>query len=296
MISLQSLSYYDETVSFSLHGKETMQLSVRRFDRLHPEISGNKWFKLQDWLSDLVKDESVLSFGGAYSNHLLALSAAGKELGIKTIGIVRGEEVDNPWISSMRKNGMLLYFVSRESYRLKKQDSFLNDLQEQFGHCRIIPEGGAGSTGIDGAMGMVNDVELYDWIALPGGTGTSAAGIAKKLQKGSSKILCFQVLKGDSIIKSELKATSDFDVEHYPNLRIDCKYHFGGYAKSNEELRMFQKQWIEQTSIPIDLIYGSKALYGLYDKFQMGLLGENPSVLYIHTGGLGPIISRMPSG
>ena len=290
MISLQSLSYYDEEVSFSLPEKETMQLSVRRFDRLHPEISGNKWFKLQDWLCDISKEEVVLSFGGAYSNHLLALSTAGKELGIKTIGIVRGEEVQNPWISTMRKNGMLLHFVSREAYRLKNQDSFLNDLHEQFGHCRIIPEGGAGSTGIEGAMGMVNDVELYDWISLPGGTGTSAAGIAKKLKNSSCKILCFQVLKGDSILKNEMKETSGFDVEHFPNLQIETEYHFGGYAKSNVELRNFQQQWIEQTGIPIDLIYGAKALYGLYDKFQMGFFGENPSVLYIHTGGLGPMI------
>jgi 1-aminocyclopropane-1-carboxylate deaminase/D-cysteine desulfhydrase-like pyridoxal-dependent ACC family enzyme len=288
MISLQSLSYFDEDVSFSLPEKETMLLSVRRFDRLHPEISGNKWFKLQDWLSDMSKEEVVLSFGGAYSNHLLALSAAGKELGIKTIGIVRGEEVENPWISTMRKNGMLLHFVSREAYRLKNQDSFLKNLQEQFGKCLIIPEGGAGSTGIEGAMGMVNDVELYDWIALPGGTGTSAAGIAKKLKNSSCKILCFQVLKGDSILKNELKETSGFDIELFPNLQIDCKYHFGGYAKLNEELKGFQKKWIEQTGIPIDLIYGAKALFGLYEKFQQGHLGENPRVLYIHTGGLGP--------
>ncbi len=265
-----------------------MQLSVRRFDRLHPEISGNKWFKLQNWLSDLVHDEAVLSFGGAYSNHLLALSAAGKELGIKAIGIVRGEEVENPWISTMQKNGMLLRFVSREAYRLKNQESFLKNLQEQFGKCLFIPEGGAGSNGIDGAMGMVDDVELYDWIALPGGTGTSAAGIAKKLQNGSSKVLCFQVLKGDAILKNELKETSGFDVEHYPNLQIESEYHFGGYAKSNEELKNFQKQWIDQTGIPIDLIYGAKALFGLYDKFQRGQLGENPTLLYIHTGGLGP--------
>ena len=223
MISLQSLSFYDEAVSFSLPGKETMRLSVRRFDRLHPEISGNKWFKLQDWLSDISKEEVVLSFGGAYSNHLLALSAAGKELGIKTIGIVRGEEVLNPWISTMLKNGMILHFVSREAYRLKNQDSYIKVLQKQFGYCRIIPEGGAGSTGIDGAMGMVNDVELYEWIALPGGTGTSAAGIAKKLQNGSSKIICFQVLKGDTILKNELKETSGFDVEHYPNLQIEIE-------------------------------------------------------------------------
>ena len=133
MISLQSLSFYDEAVSFSLPEKETMRLSVRRFDRLHPEISGNKWFKLQDWLSDLVHDEAVISFGGAYSNHLLALSAAGKELEIKTIGIVRGEEVLNPWISTMRKNGMILHFVSREAYRLKNQDSYIKVLQKQFG-------------------------------------------------------------------------------------------------------------------------------------------------------------------
>ena len=290
MISLQSLSYYDEDVSFSLPEKETMKLSVRRFDRLHPEISGNKWFKLQDWLRDMSNEEVVLSFGGAYSNHLLALSAAGKELGIKTIGIVRGEEVTNSWISTMRKNGMILHFVSRETYRLKSQESFLKDIQKQFGKCLIIPEGGAGEPGITGAMGMVGDVELYDWIVLPGGTGTSAAGIAKKLQNCSCKVLCFQVLKGDSILKNELKETSGFDIELFPNLQIDCKYHFGGYAKSNEALMNFQTQWIEQTAVPIDLIYGAKALYGLYEKYHRGLLGENPNLLYIHTGGLGPII------
>jgi 1-aminocyclopropane-1-carboxylate deaminase/D-cysteine desulfhydrase-like pyridoxal-dependent ACC family enzyme len=290
MISLQSLSYYDEDVSFSLPEKETMQLSVRRFDRLHGEISGNKWFKLQDWLSDMSNEEIVLSFGGAFSNHLLALSAAGKELGIKTIGIVRGEEVTNSWISTMRKNGMILHFVSREAYRLKSQESFLKDIQKQFGKCLIIPEGGAGEPGITGAMGMVNEVELYDWIALPGGTGTSAAGIAKKLQNGSCKVLCFQVLKGESILKNELKETSGFDIELFPNLQIDCEYHFGGYAKSNEELKNFQEQWIEQTAVPIDLIYGAKALYGLYEKNHRGLLGENPNILYIHTGGLGPMI------
>jgi 1-aminocyclopropane-1-carboxylate deaminase len=288
MISLQSLSYYDEEVSFSPPGRETMKLSVRRFDRLHPEISGNKWFKLKDWLSNISKEEVVLSFGGAYSNHLLALSAAGRELGIKTIGIVRGEEVTNSWISAIRRNGMLLHYVSREVYRLKNQELFLRDLQEQYGKCLIIPEGGAGEPGITGAMAMVNDVELYDWIALPGGTGTSAAGIAKKLHNSSCKVLCFQVLKGDSIFKSELRETSGFDVEYFPNLQIDCVYHFGGYAKSNDELRMFQKQWIEQTAVPIDLIYGTKALFGLYEKYHRGLLGENPNLLYIHTGGLGP--------
>jgi 1-aminocyclopropane-1-carboxylate deaminase len=288
MISLQSLSYFDEDVSFSLPEKETMKLSVRRLDRLHPEISGNKWFKLQNWLSNVNKEEVVLSFGGAYSNHLLALSAAGRELGIRTIGIVRGEEVQNSWISTMRRNGMILHFVTREAYRLKNQESFLKDLQEQFGKCLFIPEGGAGEQGITGAKGMVNDVEMYDWIALPGGTGTSAAGIAKKLQNVSCKVLCFQVLKGDSILRNELKETSSFDVAQFQNLQIDCEYHFGGYAKSNEALRNFQKQWIDQTGIPIDLIYGAKALYGLYDKFQLGLLGENPNLLYIHTGGLGP--------
>lgn len=290
MISLQSLSYYDEEVSFSIPEKESMQLSVRRFDRLHPEISGNKWFKLQDWMSNLKKDENILSFGGAYSNHLLALSAAGKELGIKTIGIVRGEEVHNPWISTMHKNGMLLHFISREAYRLKNQDFYLKELQEQFGHCRIIPEGGAGLAGIKGAMGMVNNFELYEWIALPGATGTSAAGIARKLQNSACKILCFQVLKGDSILKNELKETSGFDIVDYPNLQIDNEFHFGGYAKSNEKLRNFQHQWMKQTGIPIDLIYGAKALYGMYDKFLMGNLGQNERVLYIHTGGLGPLI------
>ncbi len=287
MISLAPLSHYDQVTCFSLPGKPEMELTVRRFDKLHPEISGNKWFKLIHWLKDLPAYEAVVSFGGAYSNHLLALSAAGRETGIRTIGIVRGDIVENPWLQAMKQNGMEIHFVSRESYRQKTDHGFLQNWTDKLGSCRIVPEGGAGLPGLLGAGEMVQTDEPFDWIVLPGGTGTSAAGIAQKLEKSLSKVLCFQVLKGEQILQQELRKHG-FDSSYYPNLVFNADFHFGGYAKSKPELIAFQQQWIEQTGIPIDLVYGAKALFGLYALFLEQKLGNKKRIIYIHTGGLGP--------
>jgi 1-aminocyclopropane-1-carboxylate deaminase/D-cysteine desulfhydrase-like pyridoxal-dependent ACC family enzyme len=287
MISLAPLSHYDQATRFSLPGKPVMELTVRRFDMLHPEISGNKWFKLIHWLKDLPNNEAVVSFGGAYSNHLLALSAAGKESGIRTIGIVRGDIVENPWLQAMQQNGMEIHFVSRESYRQKTDQGFLQNWTERLGSCRIVPEGGAGLPGILGAAEMVHSDEPFDLIVLPGGTGTSAAGIAQKLKGSFSNVLCFQVLKGEQILQQEL-GRQGFDSSLFPNLEFNADFHFGGYAKLKPELIEFQQKWMEQTGIPIDLVYGAKALFGLYALYQEQKLGNKTRIVYIHTGGLGP--------
>ena len=289
MISLSTPRAQDIAVHFPYADGKRMTLHVRQFSTLHPEISGNKWFKLLYWLKDLNTDEKVLSFGGAFSNHLLAVSAAGQALGISTQGILRGEEVNNPWIRAMRKNGMELHFISREAYRKKTEPSFVEELQRQFGPCRIVPEGGAGLAGIAGAAEMVQSTEPYDWIILPGGTGTTAAGIAHTLRTSSCKVLCFQVLKGDGILQQELLQSAHFRVEDYPNLHLQTDYHFGGYAKSNNVLREFQKHWLSHTHIPIDLVYGAKALYGVSALLQAGTISPTDRLLYIHTGGMGPV-------
>jgi 1-aminocyclopropane-1-carboxylate deaminase len=187
----------------------------------------------------------------------------------------------------MKQNGMEIDFVSRDAYRQKTEQVFLQNRIDKLGSCRIVPEGGAGLPGILGAAEMVHSDEPFDWIVLPGGTGTSAAGIAQKLEKSLSKVLCFQVLKGDQILQQELR-THGFDSSLNPNLEFNTDFHFGGYAKSKPELIAFQQYWIEQTGIPIDLVYGAKALFGLYALYQEQKLGAKTRIVYIHTGGLGP--------
>jgi 1-aminocyclopropane-1-carboxylate deaminase len=286
MISLPPLQQYDQQVVFSFQKHAPIRLTVRRFDQLHPEISGNKWFKLLHWLKQRKEEEPILSFGGAYSNHLLALSAAAHSLGIKSIGIVRGEEVENPWIRAMKNNGMHLEFIDRSLYREKNQAAFLKTLTEKWGSCCIVPEGGAGQAGMLGAEEMVNASEPFHWVILPGGTGTTAAGIARKLLVSSTETLCFQVLKGKGILEKEL-LSHGFDTNEFPRLHINSDFHFGGYAKSNALLIEFQQQWMQQTHIPIDRLYGAKALFGMYQLYSEGFF-EEQSLLYIHTGGLGP--------
>ena len=264
-------------------------LHVRVFGSVDDPAGGNKSFKLSRFL-DLNKAHlPVLSFGGAYSNHLLALSAKGKQENFKTIGIIRGEEPQqrSPYLLAMQRNGMHLEFISREAYRTKETPEFLTKLRSQFGDCCIIPEGGAGQLGILGASAMVQAHEPYDWVVLPGATGTTLAGVAQKLNESLTRVACIQVLKGENIIRHELLRTSQIDVLTFQHVRVFEQYHFGGYAKSTTELRVFQEDWIRKTGIPLDLVYGAKAMFGLLDLIQNSQeIGGR--ILYLHTGGLGP--------
>jgi len=264
-------------------------LKVRRFDKIHPEISGNKIFKLSGWLEDYKTNNSILSFGGAYSNHLLALSAVGKAMGIKTIGIVRGEQPKhlNNILKQMQNNGMLLYYISRAEYRDKTTLEFEKILKQRFGEVFIIPEGGSGLPGAFGAMKMVAENEDFDYFILPGGTGTTALGLAMKFEHKPTKIICFQVLKGVAILKNEIRKQTGLACEAFPNLIFNEDFHFNGYAKFNQELIDFQASFLQLNGWKPDLIYGAKALYGLSKLLASGKLkSQKSNICYIHTGGI----------
>lgn len=256
---------------------------IRRFDLIHPEISGNKLFKLHGCLQNWDGTQPLLSFGGAYSNHLLALSALGKACQIQTIGIIRGEEpkIKSHRLLQMQKNGMRLIFVTRSDYQFKTEKNWLENLQNQLGDFFLLPEGGAGLSGIEGASNMVFEQENYDLVVIPAGTGTTAAGIAMKLQTSKSKVLAFQVLKGENIIRKS--------IEHYvdlpPNLLINEDFHFGGYAKQNQELIEFASVFEEKYQLELDLVYGYKAMYGLQTLIKQKKI-KHKRILYIHSGGL----------
>jgi len=284
--------HYDQQLRLEECVAAGVTVFMRRYDLLHPEISGNKQFKLKYWLRERQSNQPVLSFGGAYSNHLLALSAAGKENDFETVGIIRGEnpEKPSPWLLRMEENGMELEYISRQDYRAKEVPEFIGQLKLRFNNALIIPEGGAGLPGIKGASEMIDSNEPYDWIVIPGGTGTTLAGIAIKAQNTDTRILGIQVLKGKSILRNEVLRTSGIDLDQFPNLKLDEEHHFGGYGKTNNELEAFRADWFNKTSIPIDHVYMAKTIYATLKKINEGFFTSGARILLIHTGGNGPDI------
>jgi 1-aminocyclopropane-1-carboxylate deaminase/D-cysteine desulfhydrase-like pyridoxal-dependent ACC family enzyme len=283
--TLFNLDFVDEPFNHIVATENNIQISIRRFDKIHPEAGGNKVFKLQFWLKEIEKYRTIISFGGAFSNHLLALSAVCKMLNVKSVGIIRGEkpEVFNHYLNALLENKMELIFVTREAYKNKTNADFLADLHLKFPNSLIIPEGGAGVLGVEGAKQMVKETEPYDYIVLPCATGTTLAGIAWK--NANSKILGFQVLKGENIIQNELKKIAQLDLNSFKNVEINTTYHFGGYAKFTAELLDFQQEIYRTTHIPFDKVYGIKAIYGMLSEIKKGKISKDAKILYIHTGG-----------
>jgi 1-aminocyclopropane-1-carboxylate deaminase len=288
---MNQLISQDENVFSPELEKEGVLLSVRRFDQLHPEAGGNKLFKLRYWIDPLKEGSTILSFGGAYSNHLLALAAIGRERGFHSIGIVRGERPaeGNNWLKRMEELGMRLEFISREHYKQKEIHWFLEELNTRFHPDVIVPEGGAGLKGVKGAKEMVQATEPFDWVVLPGATGTTVAGIAQQLSSSTCKILCVQVLKGKNLIQNELLRTTGIALEQFGNVLIRDDFHDGGYAKYSSELRKFHNHFCEQTGILLDRVYGIKAMNALFTLAKQGFFKKGARVLYLHTGGNGPL-------
>ena len=290
--SLFDMYVEDDSFQHHLLTQQQIDLKVRRFDKLHAQAGGNKIFKLTNWLSNIEEYKTVISFGGAFSNHLLALSAVAKMLGIKSVGIIRGEKpvLFNHYLNAFVENGMELIFVSRTNYKGKTEIDFINDLKLRFPDSLIIPEGGAGERGIAGAQDMVNEIEPYDFIVLPCATGTTLAGVAAKNK--NCEILGFQVLKGENIIQNELTNSANLVLSAFQKVSIITHYHFGGYAKVNGELLDFQQEIFESTQIPFDKVYGIKAIYGLFEEINKGKFKKNSRMLYLHTGGTFDFINQ----
>lgn len=232
-------------------------------------------------------EQGMASFGGAWSNHLLALAALGNTLKFPTLGIVRGEEPRqwNPVLKELQHLGMRLHFVSRAAYRNKQYAPEISALIRDAGNFLIVPEGGSGKPGIKGASQMVNANEPYDRVVLPGGTGATATGIAETLLPSGTKVLVFQVLKGEGILRNEVLRHSNIDLNAYENLVVNDGFHFGGYARIPEELRVFEKEWQEESGIKLDPIYGLKAMAGLRATAESGFFKPGSRLLYVHTGG-----------
>ena len=268
--------------------KETgVELFVKREDQLHAFVSGNKYRKLKYNLLQAEKSgfKTLLTFGGAFSNHIAAVSSAGNILGFKAIGIIRGEELrdkisENPTLNFAKENGMQFKFVSRGLYRNKTSDDFLNELKNEFGNFYLIPEGGTNSLAIKGCEEILTDNdETFDYICCAVGTGGTISGLINCL-KPSQQVLGFPALKGDFLQQDISKFARQ------TNWKLISDYHFGGYAKINEELVTFINQFKTDFNIPLDPVYTGKLLYGIMDLIEKNYFPKGSKILAIHTGGL----------
>lgn len=268
-----------------------IQLMLKRDDLLHPLVSGNKWRKLIYNL--LAAHEqgftTLLTFGGAYSNHLYATAAAGQEFGFCTIGIVRGEELAgkplNETLAFCKDCGMYLHFISRTDYRRKNEPAFLAELLHRFGPCYVLPEGGTNKLAIRGTAEIIPEISSqlgYDpeYVCCPVGTGGTLAGLVQSASAATT-VLGFEVL---ILASSTSLALGDFNLLA-PDNRI-ANYHFGGYAKTTPELLDFIRTFERNTGVRLDQVYTGKMLYGIYDLAKNGFFREGAVVVAVHTGGL----------
>ncbi|QIP15464.1 1-aminocyclopropane-1-carboxylate deaminase/D-cysteine desulfhydrase [Spirosoma aureum] len=270
-----------------------IRLFLKRDDLLHPLVSGNKWRKLTYNLLEAQRQHlnTLLTFGGAYSNHLYATAAAGQVFGFKTIGIVRGEELANssrnPTLAFCESCGMTLYFISRAEYRQKDDPDFQADLINRFGPCYLIPEGGTNELAIHGTAEIIPELisqlgRIPDYVCCPVGTGGTVAGLARSAPK-ETVVLGFVVLKG-------LDLTTLYSEPIEAGLALarprQVDYPFGGYAKTTPELIDFIRAFERKTEVKLEQIYTGKMLYGIYDLARQGYFPNEATVVAVHTGGL----------
>lgn len=271
-----------------------VELFIKREDVLHEEISGNKFRKLKYNLlaAKEAGKKRLLTFGGAYSNHIAAVAAAGKHFGFETVGIIRGDELlqkflENPTLRKAHEDGMLFEFVSREQFRNKYDALFLNGLKATYGDYYLIPEGGTNHLAVKGCGEILNtEDEMFDIICCAVGTGGTVSGLINA-SRPHQTVLGFPALKGD-FLTEEIKVYAEND-----RWKLITDYHFGGYAKINNELKQFMQYFFNENLISLDPVYTSKMIFGVFDLITKGYFAKGTKVLMIHTGGLQGLQSKI---
>ena len=261
-------------------------LDVLRLDKIHPVISGNKWYKLKYYLgaAGLEGNESLLTFGGGWSNHIIAVACAAAHLGFKSIGLIRGEKPAqlSATLQQASAFGMELIYISREQYSKKEDTVFLAELRGQFGAFQLIPEGGAGETGVRGAEEMLSEQQAaqYTHLICAVGTGTMLAGLARSAPK-AQKIVAIPVLKGFDDWQSPF-----IDERNAHRISVEAGYHFGGYAKKTPALIGFMNSFFRDTGLPTDFVYTGKLFFAILDLIKKEYFPAGSRLLAIHSGGL----------
>ena len=264
-----------------------VQITIKRLDLVHPHISGNKFYKLKYNFQEAQRlgHRQVLTFGGAYSNHIAATAYAAHHSGFASIGIIRGEELRhkplNSTLATAQRYGMQLYYVSREKYKLKNSPEFLAELNAQFAAYYLIPEGGTNALAIQGCKDILSsdDQAHYDLVCCAVGTGGTIAGLIETSAE-QQHVLGFSALKGDFLTHDVEQLTAR------KNWRITDAYCCGGYAKTSTELLNFIHHFEKSYAIPLEHIYTGKMLMGIFDMIDQAQIAKHQRILVIHTGGL----------
>ena len=268
-----------------------IRIFIKREDLTDEFISGNKWYKLKYNLIEAEKlgFRTLLTFGGAFSNHIHATAVAGKKYGFRTIGIIRGEEhlPLNPTLESAQSNGMIIEYLDRKSYRNKYDKDLIEILKNKYGDFYLIPEGGSNALAIKGIAEIIPTIDTeFNFICSACGTGGTLAGLLLGLES-KSFALGFSVLKGGEFLYQNIRSLlSQYQKESLNNWQINLDYHFGGYAKINGEIVTFCREFEERHNIPIEPIYTGKMLYGIFDLIKNNFFSEHSTIIAIHTGGL----------
>ena len=262
-------------------------LAMLREDLIHPVVSGNKFRKLKYNLlkASETGKQRLLTFGGAFSNHIAAVAAAGTEFGFETIGVIRGEELEtevsrNTTLNFAQQQGMALHFVSRDDYRKKEMPAFIDGLKNLFGDFYLLPEGGTNTLAVQGCMEILTpETTKFDYICIPAGTGGTISGVVKASEK-------YQTVIGFSALKGNFQTS---EVEKHctrGNFRITDDYCFGGYAKIDSVLVRFINDFKNVHNVSLDPVYTGKMMYGIMEMVKNKEFKENSRILAVHTGGL----------
>ena len=267
-----------------------VELWIKRDDLLHPIISGNKWRKLKYILDHALTTgaDHIVSMGGCYSNHLHALAFAGKTLGIKTTGWLRGEEpaIYNPTLANLRDWGMTLNFMPRSAYRQLRNYKSHDDLPDLLPQAYWLPEGGACALALRGVAEIIPEIELdYDVLALACGTGTTLAGLISQTP-AASQVLGVAALKNAGFLRDDVQTLLHQQGVDRQNWQVLLDYHGGGFGKTSPALLAFIRQFQAEHGVPLEPIYTGKALFALFDLLRQGYFPAGQSIVVLHTGGL----------
>ncbi len=285
---------YVQHLTHPSFAENNLEVSILRLDLIHPSISGNKWFKLLAYINDATQKgfQAFATFGGAYSNHILATAAHCNQQGFKCIGFIRGEEPAtlSHTLADAKDLGMTLKFLSRTDY----QNRDIEQLKSLYPEYYFIDEGGFGTLGIIGIKQIFQWIPGYtNFIVASCGTGTTLAGLIHAALP-HQKVVGINVLKGYESIENDIKQLLPQNFTSN-NWEIFNHYHFGGYAKKNEQLINFMNELWQTNALPTDFVYESKMMFGLIDLAQNGYFPKNSKVVAIHSGGLQGNLS-LPKG
>ncbi len=281
----------NQQIHFPVLEKNNVELYIKREDLIHPFVSGNKFRKLKYNLAEAkrLQKHTLLTFGGSFSNHIVATAVAGNLNNFKTIGVIRGEELakdlektlaNNATLRVAHKNRMTFEFISRTNYRNKSNPDFIHDLHQKFGDFYLIPEGGTNYFAIKGCQEILTQQDAkFDYICTAVGTGGTIAGLINA-SLNHQKIIGFPALKGD-FLQDEIK-----NFVNKKNWSLQTDYHFGGYAKYNQDLITFINNFTKETAVLLDPIYTGKLIFGILDLVQKNHFKKGTKILAIHTGGI----------